>query len=412
MRYFFLLLLLSVLTSCSYFKEKVDPPEPLTELSENIGIKERWKQRVGEGLGDLYRLVEPAISIDTVFANDIDGNVYAYDRQTGEQKWVSALGVDLSSGVGLGAQIVLVGSLDGDVIALSQITGEELWRTNIASEILAPPQTNNEVVVVQTNEGRLYGLDVNNGQFIWRYSAKLPLLTLRGTATPQLFGNNLITGFANGKIAAFSANDGVLFWERRIAYPQGTTEIDRVVDVDGTPEVSGNTVYSTSYNGHLTAIAPDGRLRWTEKVSSHQSPLVIGNRIFVTASNGTVHAFDASNGLHLWQNALLLNRKLSAPQDLAGFLVVSDFRGYLHVFDPELGVIIGRARFDRDGIRSPMISDGTYLYALGNDGELSSISLHFLGSREQIKAKILKDKEEEERLEREEIDKFLGNDHK
>lgn len=393
-RLFIVLAAVFGLSSCSWFDEKVEQPQQLTPISSNIQIRERWEQQVGKGTGEWYRLVQPAITQDTVYANDVQGNIYAFDRETGKRKWKQALKIEMSSGIGLGASIILLGSLNGDVIALNQSDGSQRWRTNIASEILAPPQTNDQIVVVQTNEGKVFGLDIETGEFVWRYTAKLPLLTIRGTATPQVFGNNLITGFANGKIVAFSAEDGVVFWERRIAYPQGKTEIDRVVDVDGSPLVSGSTVYSTSYNGHITAIAPDGRLRWTQKVSSHQTPLVIGGRLFVTASNGTIHAYDAKTGLPLWQNPLLLYRRLSAPQNVAGFLVVSDYRGYVHVFDPEIGVIIGRARFDKDGIRSPMISDGTYLYALGNDGELSSISLHLRGTRQQI---IEQDKRSERR---------------
>lgn len=380
MRLFVGIFLVISLSSCSFFKEKVEPPKELTKLPENVVIKERWSRTVGKGLGELYQVVKPAINIDTVFANDVYGRIYAYDRQTGKKKWNTNVKVDLSAGVGLGETVVLIGSLEGDVIALSQIDGKEIWRTNIASEILAPPQTNGDVVVVQTNDGKLYGLNADTGNFLWRYSAKLPILTLRGTATPQVFGNNLITGFANGKIVALSVEDGVLYWERRVAYPQGLTQLDRVVDVDGSPVISGDTVYSTSFNGHITAIAPDGRLRWTQKVSSHQTPLVVGDSVFVTAANGTLHSYNAKTGLPLWKNDLLLHRKLSAPEELAGFVVVSDYEGYVHVFDPELGVIIGRDRFDSDGIRSPMVSDGTYLYLLGNDGELSSISVHLRNS--------------------------------
>lgn len=364
------------LQACFFFKEKKEKPNELTEITRNVVIKERWGRTVGKGLGELYQLVQPAVSIDTVFANDIYGRIYAYNRETGKLKWKNNLKIDLSAGVGLGDTLVLVGSLEGDVVALNKADGKEVWRTNIASEILAPPQTNNQVVVVQTNEGRLYGLNAETGKFLWRYTTKLPLLTLRGTATPQVFGNNLITGFANGKIVALSTEDGALYWERRVAYPEGLTQLDRVVDVDGSPVIHGDTVYSTSFNGHITAIAPDGRLRWTQKVSSHQTPLVVGDRVFVTAADGTLHAYHAKTGLPLWKNSLLLNRKISAPQELSDFVVVSDFKGYVHVFDPELGTIIGRGKFDGDGIRSPMVSDDTYLYILGNEGELSVVSLH------------------------------------
>jgi len=395
------------IASCSWLSgDKYNSPSKLSKLTPNLDIKERWQRDVGKGLGDLYHLVKPAIAAKAVFANDINGSVFAFDRETGKKLWNKRLKIKVSSGVGLGNNLVLIGSLDGDVIALSQKNGEEVWRVNIASEILAPPQANEQGAVVQTNDGKLYGLDVNDGKVIWNYTAKLPILTLRGTATPQLFGANLVTGFANGKIAALSAVDGTLFWERRIAYPQGRTEIERVVDIDGSPVVSGKLVYSTSYNGHLMAISPNGQTQWKQKISSHQSPLVVDGRVFVTESTGVLHAFDANTGLPLWQNDLLLYRKLAAPQVLAGFVAVSDYKGYIHVFDPELGVVIARGRFDKDGIRSPMVSDGTYLYALGNDGELSSISVHLRGSRSEIKA-IKKNEKEAENVE---LLKTLHND--
>lgn len=387
MRIFIFAITLLSLSACSLFKEKVETPEKLMKHAGNVELKTRWKKTVGDGLGELYQIVKPAITLDTVFANDVYGHIYAFDRETGKEKWQKNLKIPVSSGVGLGGDVLYIGTLEGDVIALSQLDGSELWRVNIASEILAPPQTNGQMVVVQTNEGKLFGLEANTGKFKWRYESKLPLLTLRGTATPQVFGNNLITGFANGKIAALSVDDGVLFWERRVAYPQGLTEVERVVDVDGSPVISGQSVYSTSYNGYLTAIAPNGKIIWTQKVSSHQSPLVIENRVFVTAADGVLHCYDAETGLLLWKNDLLLYRKLSAPQNLSGFVVVSDYRGYVHVFDPELGVIIGRARYDKDGIRSPMVSDGTYLYALGNDGELVSTAVYLRGSRQEIEIK-------------------------
>jgi hypothetical protein len=53
-----------------------------------------------------------------------------------------------------------------------------------------------------------------------------------------------------------------------------------------------------------------------------------------------------------------------------------------------------------------MISDGTYLYALGNDGELSSISVHLRGSRAQLKAQIEKEQSKVDKVK----DDILHND--
>jgi outer membrane protein assembly factor BamB len=377
------LVLILGLSGCSWFgdKNKGVKPNPLTPLTQRVEIKSRWETNVGSGLSELYRVIPPIIDEDTVYANDYKGQVFAFDRETGAKKWSYNTKLEMAAGVGLGGNLVLLGSLKGDVVALDKDTGEEQWRVIIDSEILAAPQNNGAVVVVQTNDGQLIGLDAKNGEVIWTYSAQLPSLTLRGTAVPQLLGPNIITGFANGKLIALSAVDGTLYWERRVASPQGRSDIERVVDIDGSPVLSGNAIYTTSYNGTLSALSTRGDILWSQENSSHNSPIVIDNRVFVTSAEGFVRAFSAKTGLLLWENKILEGRRLAAPQNLAGFVVTADYEGYVHIFDTQSGGLLDRFRVGSEGIRSPMISDGTYLYALGNDGVLASIAVYLFKKR-------------------------------
>jgi outer membrane protein assembly factor BamB len=377
MRFIIPLIILFTFVACS---SNEDRPNELTDLVQKVEVQQRWRKSVGSGLSDVYRIIAPVIEGDTVYANDYKGRVFAFDRDSGKRKWKTSLRIEVASGVGVGGNRVFIGSLDGDVVALDDESGDELWRVDVASEVLAPPQTNGAVVVVQTNDGKVLGLDAKNGEEIWRFTAQLPILTLRGTASPQVFGPNVVTGFANGKLVALSAVDGSLFWERRIARPQGRSDIERVVDIDGTPVIADQLIFATSYNGSLTAITPRGDILWSQSSSSYSSPVVIGKRVFVSSSEGWMRAFSAETGNLLWENKLLSGRKLAAPQNLSGFIVTADYEGYVHVFDPESGSILDRFQVDNDGVRSPMVSDGSYLYVLGNDGVLSSIAVYLFKS--------------------------------
>lgn len=380
-----LLLIISLsVGACSFLgfgKNKGIRPNPLTPLTQRVDIQSRWKAKVGSGLSKLYRVIPPVIDGDTVYANDYKGKVFAFDRETGKRKWLFNSKTEVGAGVGLGRDLVLLGSLNGDVVAIDKDSGEERWRTDIDSEILAAPQSNGAVVVVQTNDGKLVGIDAKNGETIWTYSAQLPALTLRGTAVPTLLGPNVITGFANGKLIALSAVDGTLYWERRVASPQGRSDIERVVDIDGSPVLRNKTIYTTSYNGTLSALTPRGEVLWSQENSSYSGPLVIGNRVFVTSEEGFVRAYSAKTGLLLWESKILEGRKLAAPQNLAGFVVTADYKGYVHIFDTESGGLLDRFRIDREGVRSPMVSDGTYLYVLGNDGVLASVAVYLFQKR-------------------------------
>jgi len=366
--------------SCSWFGDEKKQPNELTDITQRVDIQRRWKADVGAGSGDLYRLMPPVLDEQSIYANDYKGRVYSFNRETGKRLWKQDLDLDVASGLGLSNDKLFIASLDGDVVALNKDSGDELWRTNVTSEILSPPQSNGSVVVIQTNDGKLLGLDAKNGESLWSYTSQLPILTLRGTATPQVFGPNVITGFANGKLLALSAVDGTPYWERRIARPQGKSDIERVVDIDGTPVISGQLIYATSYNGTLSALTPRGDIVWSQSNSSYSSPVIIDNRVIVSTAEGWMKAFNAETGLLLWETKLLSGRKLAAPQNLAGFVVTADYEGYVHVFDTDSGAILDRFRIDSDGVRSPMITDGSYLYVLGNDGVLASIAVYLFKS--------------------------------
>lgn len=375
---FVVLVSLVGLSACSLFDEKEGGPAPLGDITQRVEIKSRWSANVGSGLSSTYRIIAPVVDADTVYANDYKGRVYAFDKDSGDRKWRKNLKLDVAAGVGLAGNIVFIASLNGDVVALNKDDGELLWQVNVTSEVLAPPQSNGSIVIIQTNDGKLLGLDIKTGEPIWSYTNQLPLLTLRGTATPIVFGPNVVTGFANGKLLALSAVDGTPFWERRIARPQGKSDIERVVDIDGSPVLSNQLIYSSSYNGTLTALTPQGEVVWSQTNSSYSSPVVIDNKVVVSSAEGYMKAFSADTGFLIWESTLLSGRKLAAPQSLAGFVVTADFEGYIHIFDTESGSLLDRYRIDSDGVRSPMVSDGEYLYVLGNDGELASIAVHLI----------------------------------
>ena len=365
--------------SSSGGKGKAIEPEELPAINTRLRVKKRWSRTVGDGLGKYYQLVTPALYGERIFASDNKGRVYAFDRTDGSTIWSVDINNKISGGVGAFANLAVIATFTGEVIALDQADGAERWRASVSSEILSPPQSNGRVVVVQTIDGKLYGFDISSGRQLWLYTSSLPILTLRGTAAPLVTSATVIAGLANGKVIALAIADGSFLWQQRIARPQGRTELERLVDIDGTPVLQDDIVYISSYQGNLAAISrANGRILWLQKNSSYQGPAVFGNKVFAVTDEGMIRAFNTKTGDLVWESSQLLRRRLSAPQQLAGFLVVADYEGYVHIIDPEAGIILAQTRIDSDGVRSPMVTNGPYLYIFGNDGKLAAISVHLL----------------------------------
>jgi outer membrane protein assembly factor BamB len=376
MKKFATLACIALLAACSS-NDSVDlEPVELVDIENERDLDVQWSSGVGDGLSDKFVLIQPAIAADKIFAADYEGRVYAFSRDNGKKLWKTDLDEPLVGGVGLGQGRVFVSTETGELVALDAGSGEEQWRSGVTSEILSPAAGNGDVAVVQSQDGTVFAFDEASGKQRWRYDNTLPALTLRGTPAPVVADSMVYIGLASGKLQAFSATDGILQWEQRVAMAQGRSELDRVVDIDGTPLLENGILYAVSYQGRLMAVnAGTGRPLWAKDESSFQNVAAGLGYIYVTDSADNVKAYNASNGQLVWTNDTLLRRHLSAPQTFAGYVAVADFEGYVHVLNQTDGQIVARRKVDGDGVRAPMATADGVLYVLGNDGELEAIKM-------------------------------------
>jgi outer membrane protein assembly factor BamB len=367
-----------VTSACSLFDTTPDHLKPmeLESFERSAKLKRIWSSGVGASQDVRYVRMSIGTDGETLFASDIKGQVNAFNRFNGKRLWRTDLDQDLSAGVGVGFGIALLGSYSGEVIALSSDSGAELWRTQLSSEILSAPQSNGKYVAVQTQDSKIYGLDAKTGEQLWHYENPMPKLTLRGTAAPVITDTAVYAGFSNGKLMAFNPANGLLLWEKRIASSKGRTDLEKVVDIDGTPQLVDSILYVASLNGRVTAVSRgDGRPLWAKDISSHQPVAVSGGLLFLSTANDEVLAYQASSGLELWQNDQLQRRTITGPQVLGNYVAVVDFEGYLHLLNKSDGDFAYRTKVDGNGVNAAMVSIDDLLYILGNNGNLMAYKI-------------------------------------
>ena len=370
-------LALAVLAAgCSSNGKKELPPAELTQFKEEVALKKLWSRSIGDGQGEKYNLLVPAIENDRIFASDVNGEVYALNRRTGDVVWEKDLDLPVSGAVGVGYGLLTLGTLKGEVIALDSSTGAERWRSRVNSEVLAPPANNGDVVVVQTQDDKVIGLDASTGTQRWLYDSTPAVLTLRGTGAPLVTNRLAIAGLSTGKVVALDTQNGVPAWEARVAIPQGRSELDRVVDIDGGLLLSGGTLYVASYQGRMAGIdLESGRVLWQRDASSYAGVAQGFGSVYTSLASGTVEGVDERSTTALWSNDALARRQLSAPEVFSSYVAVGDMEGYLHLLSQVDGRFVGRTRVDSDGLRArPLVVDDT-IYVFGNSGKLEALTL-------------------------------------
>lgn len=371
------------LTGCStisgwFDNDDDDPTAPvdLVKIEQTVKIKKLWSAGVGDGQGDgLYR-IQPVIGGDVIYAASAEGTVRAFERSRGKSLWKVDLDTSLSGGVGVYEDAVLLGTSEGFVLKLDASSGELLWSTRLNGEVLSPPQGDGKVIVAQTYDGKLQGLDFHTGEVLWTYDSNVPVLSVRGTSVPILSNGVVYAGFANGRVLAFNAQTGAISWEVRVAIAQGRSEIERIVDVDGTMQLAGKELYAASYQGRVVAIdAAGGRKLWQQDVSSFSGVSQGFGNIYVADENGTLFAYLRNGQGVRWTQSALGYRGLSRPTPVSSYVAVGDFEGYVHLLSQVDGEFVGRVKVDGDGVRADMLSDGNVLYVFGNSGKLAAYEI-------------------------------------
>lgn len=375
-RYLCLAALLCLLSACSSDDVVTVAPAPLPDINEEISLDVLWSANVGDGLGEKFTRIKPAVLEDTIFVASIDGVVSAYDRLTGNNRWTVDLDTPIGGGVGAGDSKVFVTTLNGDLIGLNAQDGATAWSIPMTSEVLSVPQIDNGLVVVQSNDDTVTAFDVNDGSQRWIYNDTARPLNIRGTASPLIFSGAAIVGLSSGRVVVISMGQGNVVWDRAVSSGEGRTELDRLNDVDGSPVINQGALFVGNYQGQLVAFdARTSEIKWQNDVSVLVAPVVDSNNVYITDANSHVLAFDQISGSPVWSIKDLDHRSLTAPALFDNYIAVADFEGYVHLLSSDDGHFVGRVRADSNGIRvQPLVVDDV-MYVYGNGGKLIAYRL-------------------------------------
>ncbi|PSU22115.1 outer membrane protein assembly factor BamB [Photobacterium kishitanii] len=370
----------SVLSGCASEVDSIHMA-PLPKVDNTFTPKTDWSHDVGSGVSGYYSKLTPVVGQGKVFVADRNGLVEALDPSNGKVLWENNLEKDtpvkISGGLVLAEGKIFMGTENADVIALDAETGKEVWRAKVAGEVLSKPLVDSGIVVVNTSSGVLQALNADAGKSKWQISNEIPTLTLRGTSSPVAIAGGVFWGLSNGRLEGAILDNGRVLWQQTISTPKGSTEIDRLVDVDAAPVIAGDRLYSIGYNGSLVSIdLRSGQIAWKRNYSSATNFVVDGNKLFLVTAKDHIVAVDARSGTELWQNKDLQYRQLSAPAVIDGYLVMGDAEGYLHWLDTQSGEFVSQESIDGSGIAVPPVAlDDNGFIVVTRDGEINKMQI-------------------------------------
>ena len=218
--------------------------------------------------------------------------VAAFDAQTGQRVWETHVGATdwwpSCYTIPTVTQGKLVLGSRGAACALDAKTGRQVWKLEGKFNRCVAL---NDLVYAVRNEF-LCALDVAAGKVVWTSNEKIG----DTASAPALAGDKLVVGTADGRVCAFSVADGSLLWAAQTGtglsslqpYQRGGS------DVNSSPAVLGDTVYVGASDGAVHALAlADGKEAGSYRlgVPIASSPLIAGETLYIGGYDGNLYAF-------------------------------------------------------------------------------------------------------------------------
>lgn len=362
------------MTACSGGGNAERPAPLVKKLVQRVPVHTVWRTHLSREAPRLRDGLVVAVDGQRVFIASHSGRVEALDLMSGGRLWRTRLRAPLSGGPGVGAGLVVVGGAKGNVFALDEDSGKLRWQRRINSEILSAAAVGKDFVLVRGVDGRLQALATATGADTWITTQEVPRLSLRGTSTPILDGDLAICGFDDGHVLAVERSDGMVAWSAAVGQPHGTSELQRLIDVDARVVSAGDDLFAVAYQGRVARLDRNsGRIAWTHDFSSYRGLALDDTALYVSGADGTLIRLSRESGAVQWQQRILANRELSTPVVYHGQLVVGDRDGYVHWFDAASGRYLARVRAGKSRISGAPVVAGDLLLVFNDDGTLAAL---------------------------------------
>ena len=294
-------------------------------------------------------------------------------NSAGERVWSVQAGDQITGGVALDAlsQTAIVSTRNGQIMAFDSTTGAKRWQQQLSGTVLTSALITNNRVILSANDGFLHGLSLQTGQPVWQFATQVPAISVRGSAAPTLLDNKTaLLATADGRLHAVTTDSGLPQWSRRVGVGTGSSEVERMSDVDGTPIVDKNQLFAVSYSGQLLGIDLASRqVMFVKDMASLKSLAVNNQQVIATSLDGKVAAYDRNTGEMLWESEELAYRHLTNPVMIGNYIAVGDLDGVVHLFDPASGKIVSRV--ETKGALSSLQVQGSRLMTQSTSGQVA-----------------------------------------
>jgi outer membrane protein assembly factor BamB len=341
----------------------------------------------GRGSSLTARLASaPIVANGRVFTIDTVGTVRAFDANTGATAWSTQTQTERGDqaamyGGGLAydnGRIYATNGL-GFVEALDARNGGKIWQVRPGGPLRGAPSVGNGAIYVVSQDNQIFSLKEEDGSTNWSEAATLEIAGVFGSASPAIGQGTVVAGFSSGELNGYRYENGRQVWSDTLQRTTIRTSVSSLSDVDADPVIDSGQVFAVGQGGRMVALdLITGQRLWELNIAGIDTPWLAGDWIYVITDEAKLLCIYRQNGHIRWINQLpqFLNRKAkkgeieySGPVLAGNHLIVTGSNGALIYVDPTTGAFQSQSDLKVPVSLGPVVANST-LYIYDDRGQL------------------------------------------
>lgn len=280
------------------------------KYNENVvasSLSKTTSVSIGKGVGSKRKYkIAPVIGDGKVFTIDSRGLVTAFKQDNIKKKlWKYEIEKDeeymdfVNGGISYDDGSLYITTGYNKVISLDAQDGEIIWQKKLNATARSAPALSDSLVIVATAQNTLYALSKKSGSIKWKHSGSVEDLSLYGTPAPLVHKNVALVSYSSGEFYALNANNGAVLWFDLILGPRQSSSF--ISDIDSTPFAVGDRVFVSSSQGILASYNIFSGIRlWAKNVGKASQLWYAGGYLFLVNDENKAMALNAGDGLVKW----------------------------------------------------------------------------------------------------------------
>ena len=334
------------MAGCSFFGKERIKPSSLLPFEETVVLEKAWAfdNKTRLNAGDISLVTVPSVLGENVIIPARNGVVTILKLATGQIENRIELGLQSLSQIAVEVNedtynFAFV-SADGRLMFFNS-KNKVVWSTQLNGIVRMAPKIGELGVIVRQEDNKVLAYDKAGGKLLWSISKRNMPLILHAQSDMRFVGDestglttvkkNLAVNLAGGELILLNSKTGSVLWEKRLAFPKGQNEVERIVDLLGAPFLDNQEICTSVYQTKLACVDKGtGDVEW-ENLEKILSPAFFKFPLVATVGlKDQVKLFNREENVEVWRNEELRYRDLSKPIIWDNSVWTIDSFGILH----------------------------------------------------------------------------------